>query len=136
MHHEAPDQTKWYWILYNIPSETRSLPKNVKGVGTLGNNSVNRRQEYAPPHSKGPGAKTYTYTLYALSTPPQITVPPAEVNRDVLLAAMKDCVLATAQLSVTYTRPEGATTSGDGSPQGPARDPNRQPGRGQPPGDR
>ena len=45
MHHEAPDQTKWYWVLYNIPSDARSLPKNVKGVGTLGNNSVNRRRE-------------------------------------------------------------------------------------------
>jgi phosphatidylethanolamine-binding protein (PEBP) family uncharacterized protein len=109
MHHEAPDQTKWYWILYDIPPVTRKLPKNVKDVGKLGNNSVNRRLEYAPPHSKGPGAKTYTYTVYALSAPPQLTIPPAEVNRDVLLAAMKDKILATAELSVTYTRPEGAT---------------------------
>jgi len=109
MHHEAPDQTKWYWILYNIPADTLSLPKNVKGVGTLGNNSVNRRPEYAPPQSKGPGAKTYIYTVYALSAPPKITVPPAEVNREVLLAAMKDKILATAELSVTYTRPEGTT---------------------------
>ena len=109
MHHEAPDQTKWYWILYDIPATVHNLPKNVKDVGTLGNNSVNRRREYAPPHSKGPGAKTYTYTVYALAASPQITVPPAEVNRDVLLAAMKDKILATAELSVTYTRPEGAT---------------------------
>ena len=109
MHHEAPDQTKWYWILYDLPAETHSLPKNVKGIGTLGNNSVNRRTEYAPPHSKGPGAKTYVLTVYALSAPPQITVPPAEVNREVLLAAMKHKVLATAELSVSYSRPEGTT---------------------------
>ena len=109
MHHEAPDQTKWYWILYDIPAENRSLPKNVTGVGTMGNNSVNRQREYAPPHSKGPGAKTYIYTVYALSAPPQIVVPPAEVNREVLLAAMKDKVIATAELSVTYSRPEGTT---------------------------
>ena len=144
MHHEALDQTKWYWILYNIPAEVQSLPKNVKGVGTLGNNSVNERTEYAPPHSKGPGAKTYIYTVYALSAPPQITVPSAEVNREVLLGAMRDKVLATAELSVTYTRPEGATSRDQGrsagtdrlrSPPGgqgpsdrPPRDPNRQPG--------
>ncbi|MEI8197793.1 MAG: YbhB/YbcL family Raf kinase inhibitor-like protein, partial [Phycisphaerae bacterium] len=104
MHHIAPDQTKWYWILYNIPPDVTSLPKNVQGVGTLGNNSVNRRLEYAPPHSKGPGAKTYIYTVYALSAPPTVTVPPEEVNRDILLAAMKDLILGSAELHVTYTR--------------------------------
>lgn len=121
MHHEAPDQTKWYWILYNIPAETRSLPKNVRGVGTLGSNSVNRRTEYAPPQSKGPGAKNYLYTVYALSAPPPISVPTSEVNREVLLAAMKDKILATAELSVTYTRPEGAASRREGRPPGTDR---------------
>jgi Raf kinase inhibitor-like YbhB/YbcL family protein len=122
MHHIPPDGGfKWYWVLYNIPAETHGLPKNVKGVGTLGNNSVNRRTEYAPPHSKGPGAKSYIYTVYALSASPKITVPPAQVNRDVLLAAMKDKILATAELSVTYTRPEGATESNERRPPPPDR---------------
>ena len=75
MHHEAPDGIKWYWVLYNIPAEVSSLDKNVKGIGTLGNNSVNRDPGYAPPHSKGPGPKTYTLTVYALSAAPQIAVP-------------------------------------------------------------
>jgi Raf kinase inhibitor-like YbhB/YbcL family protein len=109
MHHEAPDMTKWYWILYNIPGTVQSLPKNVKDVGTLGNNSVNNRTEYAPPHSKGPGAKTYVLTVYALSAAPQLTVPASQVNREVLLAAIKDRTLATAELSVVYSR------SGDSS---------------------
>jgi phosphatidylethanolamine-binding protein (PEBP) family uncharacterized protein len=104
MHHIAPDMTKWYWILYNIPANVTRLPKNVKGVGTLGSNSVNDRTEYAPPHSKGPGAKTYILTIYALSGPQQLTVPPSQVNREVLLAAMKDKILGTAELSVVYTR--------------------------------
>jgi Raf kinase inhibitor-like YbhB/YbcL family protein len=104
MHHVAPDQTKWYWILCNIPATTMKLPKNVRGVGTLGTNSVNDRTEYAPPHSKGPGAKTYVYTVYALSAPVQLDVKPADVNRDVLLAAMKDKILASAELKVVYTR--------------------------------
>ena len=134
MHHEAPDQTKWYWILYDIPATVHSLPKNVKDVGTLGNNSVNRRREYAPPHSKGPGAKTYIYTVYALSASPHITVPPVEVNRDVLLAAMKDKILATAELSVVYTRPEGATNQSQGGGLDMDRQRNRSDGQG--PGDR
>lgn len=131
MHHFPPDGGfKWYWVLYNIPAGTHSLPKNVKGVGTLGNNSVNRRLEYAPPHSKGPGAKTYIYTVYALSAAPQITVPPAEVNREVLLAAMKDKILASAELSVVYSRPEGATSQDQGGGPGMNRPRNRPNGGG------
>ena len=110
MHHiPGPGDVKWYWILYNIPPETRSLSKNVKNVGILGNNSVNGRVEYAPPHSKGPGAKTYVYTVYALSAPPDLDVPPSAVNREVLLAAMKDHLLATAEMRVVYSRPVGAS---------------------------
>jgi len=115
MHHEAPDMSKWYWILYNIPANVHGLPKNVKGVGTLGNNSVNQRTEYAPPHSKGPGPKTYIYTVYALSAPVQLTVPPSQVNREVLLAAMKDRLLGTAELQVVYSRPGDGTRSGEAS---------------------
>ncbi len=128
MHHVAPDQTKWYWILYNIPADVRSLPKNAKGVGTPGNNSINGRNEYAPPHSKGPGPKTYIYTVYALSALPQITVPPAQVNRDVLLAAMKDRTLGTAALPVTYSRPDGATGGDDRRGEGGQPPPPPPPG--------
>ena len=105
MHHIDPEGVaKWYWILYNIPTDIQSLPKNVKGIGTLGNNSVNGRLEYAPPHSKGPGAKTYVYTIYALSAPVKLDVKPSEVSRDVLLAAMKGKILASAELQVVYVR--------------------------------
>ena len=111
MHHiPGPGDVKWYWILYNIPAETRALPKNVSGVGTLGNNSVNGHAGYAPPHSKGPGAKTYVYTVYALSAPVALgALPPETVTRDVLLAAMKGKILGTAEMKVVYTRSGGAT---------------------------
>jgi Raf kinase inhibitor-like YbhB/YbcL family protein len=105
MHHIDPEGiAKWYWVLYNISPDTRSLPKNVTGVGTLGNNSINGRVGYAPPHSKGPGAKTYIYTLYALSEPVKLDVEPSAVSRDVLLAAIKGHILASAQLEVVYSR--------------------------------
>jgi Raf kinase inhibitor-like YbhB/YbcL family protein len=109
MHHVDPEgKAKWYWVLYNLPADSRSLPKNVSGVGTLGNNSVNGRTAYAPPHSKGPGAKTYIYTLYALSAPVKLDVPPAQVSREVLLAAIKSTTLASAELRVVYSRSDGA----------------------------
>lgn len=105
MHHIDPQGlTKWYWTLYNIPPDVHSLPKNAKGIGTLGNNSVNHKAAYAPPHSKGPGPKTYILTIYALSAPVQISVPPSQVSRNVLLNAMKDLVLDSAELKFTYDR--------------------------------
>jgi len=105
MHHVDPQgKTKWYWTLYNIPAGTSNLPKNVSGVGVLGNNSINGRVGYAPPHSKGPGAKTYVYTLYALSEPVKLNAPPADVTRDVLLAAMKNRILAAAEFKAVYSR--------------------------------
>ncbi|MEA3207695.1 MAG: hypothetical protein QOE70_752 [Chthoniobacter sp.] len=105
MHHLDPEgKTKWYWTLYNLPADLTALPRNVKGVGALGSNSVNREIGYAPPHSKGPGPKTYVLTLYALSAPLAIDRPAPEVSREVLLAAMKDKLLASAELHVIYTR--------------------------------
>lgn len=104
MHHvAAPDDIHWYWVLYNIPADVAQLAQNSTGIGTLGTNSVNERNEYAPPCSKGPGPKKYTYTLYALSAPPQLAS--SAVDRDTLLAAIADTTLATATLDVVYSRP-------------------------------
>ena len=105
MHHVAsPTDIHWYWVLYNIPLNVTSLPKNVTGVGTLGTNSVNDRMEYAPPCSQGPGRKDYIITIYALSEQPVINVAPEEVDRVVLLNAMKNITLATASMTVWYSR--------------------------------
>jgi Raf kinase inhibitor-like YbhB/YbcL family protein len=105
MHHVAsPEDIHWYWVVYNIPADVTSLPKNMTGTGTLGNNSVNGRTEYTPPCSKGPGSKTYTYTVYALSAEPQLSVPASQVTRAVLLDAIHDITLASAELNVTYSR--------------------------------
>ncbi len=121
MHHIDPQgKTKWYWTLYNIPAGVTSLPKNVQGIGTLGNNSVNGQVSYAPPHSKGPGLKTYILTVYALSAPVQISLPPTEVTRDVLLAAMKNLMLDSAELKVVYDRTGRIGNAGkDRQPGGP-----------------
>ncbi len=119
MDHLAPGNVmKSYWTMWDIPAGTMSLAENVKGVGKVGA-SFKGALGYEPPHSQGPGAKTYVLTVYALSSPPQITQPPREVNRDALLAAMKDKVLASASLSVTYTRSGGAQDEGRRPPRPP-----------------
>ena len=116
MHHtDAKGEHISYWMLYNIPANVQSLPKDVKGIGTLGLSSRSNQAGYVPPHSAGPGSRTYVFTVYALSAPLQFTVSASQVNHEVLLAAMKDKILASADLSVNYTR---YTLSGTGTTTG------------------
>lgn len=120
MHHvAAPDEIHWYWVLYGIPAGLTSLPKNVSGIGILGNNINNGRAEYSPPCSKGPGDKEYIYTVYALSAEPQLSVPAAQVDRSTLLAAIQIITLASAELHVVYAR-AGMTDSNDQQVQQPS----------------
>lgn len=130
MHHiAAPEEIHWYWVLYNIPADVTGLPKNVSGIGTLGNNINNGLVEYSPPCSQGPGDKEYIYTVYALSAQPQITVSADEVNRDVVLNAIKDITLASAELNTIYSR-QGME---DPQAQSGQSSSNQQKGSGTPP---
>jgi len=117
MDHLAPgNEMKSYWVMWDIPANVTSLPKNVRDVGKLG---VGFKGEvgYEPPHSKGPGAKTYVLHVYALSAEPKITGGES-VTREALLAAIEGIILAKADLSVVYTRGGGATGSGAGTAPG------------------
>lgn len=117
MHHvPGPGDVKWYWTLYNLPAQCHALSPGSHSIGLLGNNSVNRQLAYAPPHSKGPGAKTYILTIYALSGPVVIHRPAREISRNVLLAALKDLVLDSAELRVTYDRTAFLERNGDTPP--------------------
>ena len=106
MDHVPPDGGHhWYWLMWGIPAKTRALPATVSKTGYLGGNSVNQKIGYAPPCSQGPGTKTYTVTLYALSGTPNLPKKSsAAVTRDSLLAAISGITLSKAVLNVTYTR--------------------------------
>ncbi len=100
MDHLTPDnQMKHYWTMWDIPASVTDLPRNARDIGKLGK-GFKGQLGYEPPHSKGPGVKTYEITVFALSSPLSITRPPGEVDRDVLLAAMQDKVLASASMKV------------------------------------
>lgn len=99
--HEAPDQVKSYWVVYGIPASVRSLPKGGRAGGTTGLNDK-RRAEYDPMCSKGPGAKTYHITVYALAAAPRLAA--AEATRDALLEAIAGSTLASGTLTFTYER--------------------------------
>lgn len=94
-----------YIVLYNIPSSISSIPDNSKSTGIFGINTVDGKTTYTPPCSQGPGAKIYVLTLYALNATPTITVPNSQVTMDILLAGMKNKIVDSAVMSVTYTRP-------------------------------
>lgn len=94
-----------YLVLYNIPSSTSSIPDNSKSIGVFGINTVDGKTTYTPPCSQGPGPKIYVLTLYALNAPPTINAPNTQVTMDILLAGMKNKIVDSAVMSVTYTRP-------------------------------
>lgn len=101
-HADPKGEMKWYWTLYDIPAGTNSLAKNARNVGKLGTGFKNQIG-YEPPHSKGPGAKTYVITMYALNEPLQVTGQP---GREELLAAMKGRVVASSSLRVVHVSGE------------------------------
>jgi len=108
MHHFPPtyptEDKHVYLVLYNVPSTVTSLTDNSKSIGVFGINTVDRKNSYTPPCSQGPGAKVYILTLYALNTAPTISVSSAQVTMDVLLAGMRNKILDSTVMTVTYTR--------------------------------
>ena len=99
--HEAPDQVKSYWLIYNIPATSNGLQQNHKPEGTVGLNDK-KRNEYDPMCSKGSGTKTYYITVYALSK--KLELPAKEADRKRLLEAIKECTLGQGTLDYRYER--------------------------------
>jgi phosphatidylethanolamine-binding protein (PEBP) family uncharacterized protein len=97
--------TKWNWVLYGIPGSTADLAKNSSGVGILGACSRGTLA-YEPPCSQGPGAKIYTFTLYALSATPTLPSAAGQVTGDVLTQAVSAITLGSASLNLSYARPQ------------------------------
>ena len=124
MHHVAsPNDVHWYWVLYNLAPTVDHVDSEVSPPATVGTNSLNNRMEYAPPCSQGPGKKSYTLTVYALSR--QLDLPdPRKVSRPVLLRAMDGVVLGEAAMTVTYER---TRAQGDGSRPPAPSDQRRRP---------
>ena len=100
----ADGSPKWNWVMYSIPAATTGLAKNTSGVGVTGQGSDLSALVYNPPCSIGPGPRTYTLTLYALSASP--TLPPASsVTGDVLTSAIASMIISSTSVSMVYTRP-------------------------------
>jgi phosphatidylethanolamine-binding protein (PEBP) family uncharacterized protein len=116
-HIDRDNFLKTYWNLYDIPPTVTSLPKNVKGVGKIGA-TWKRDQAYVPPHSQGGGKQTYTLHVYALSIVPKFDERNGVVTREQLLTQIKDHILDSSDINVTYQRPPGEVTGGNSPPSG------------------
>ncbi len=105
MHHFDPTGNKHvYWVLYNIPANIQSLPSNASGIGSMGINTVNRRNAYAPPCSKGPGPKQYLITLYAVSKRVLNGNTRGMITMDDVMRDIETTKLDSSMLTVTYSR--------------------------------
>ena len=74
-------------------------------VHTLGVGSDGPSAVYQPPCSQGPGAKVYTFTVYALSGPLRLSTPASQTTGAVVTSAVAPLTLGSASLSLSYTRP-------------------------------
>lgn len=105
MHHYPRTGDKHvYIILYDIPANIYSIPEGVSGIGKWGANTVNRRNEYTPPCSVGPGPKEYIITVYALSSMPVLNEPARDQTMDALLNVIQPSILASSEIHVIYSR--------------------------------
>lgn len=102
---EARDGRKWNWVLYAIPTEKTGIAAAATDVGKAGITSDGPLLQYYPPCSQGPGAKSYTFTLYALSAKPTLPTVANQVTGAAVEAAIANITLAKSAVTVTYTRP-------------------------------
>lgn len=106
---DAPTPEPWvHWIAYGIPADCRGLPEGVppKGDKILkqGLNSWPSGQNIGyrgPLPPKGHGTHHYHFRLYALD---QKLNAAAGLDKQSLLALMKNHILATGELIGTYER--------------------------------
>lgn len=107
----SPGTLKYNWVLSGIPAGTTSLARNTSGVGTAGVGSDGPTASYQAPCSQGPGLKTYTFTLYALSASPSLSVAAKAVTGDVLSSAIASITIGSSALNLGYTRSTTTTTT-------------------------
>jgi phosphatidylethanolamine-binding protein (PEBP) family uncharacterized protein len=100
----ALDGTKYNWVLYGIPASVTALVQGATGVGIAGRSTDGPELRYYAPCSTGPGDKTYTFTLHALSGSPSFSVPAAQVDGPTLEAAISGLSIASRRVSFVYAR--------------------------------
>jgi Raf kinase inhibitor-like YbhB/YbcL family protein len=102
---DAPAGTWVHWVIFDIPANVNSLPEKVakqEAIAGLGKNGKNTSQHFGydgpcPPS----GTHRYYFKLYALDKMLNLK---AGLSKEELLSAMKNHVLAEAQIMGRYKR--------------------------------
>ena len=95
-----------HWVIFNIPSTATGLPQNVPTDATLENGAVQGKNVrgttgYIGPKPPAGQTHPYHFQVFALNT--RLTIDPASADRNTVVNAMKNHVLATGELVVNYT---------------------------------
>jgi Raf kinase inhibitor-like YbhB/YbcL family protein len=95
-----------HWVIYNIPSNQRDLPQAIPATANLDNGimqgkNVRGAAGYVGPKPPAGQTHPYHFEVFALSTP--LRLDPANADRNAIVAAMKNHVLAQGDLVTNYT---------------------------------
>jgi Raf kinase inhibitor-like YbhB/YbcL family protein len=95
-----------HWVIYNIPSTGSSLPQNVPTDATLENGAsqaknVRGTAGYIGPKPPAGQTHPYHFQVFALNT--RLSLDPANADRNAVVSAMKNHVLASGDLVANYT---------------------------------
>ena len=95
-----------HWVIYNIPSTATSLPQNVPTDATLENGAsqgknIRGTTGYIGP--KPPAGQTHPYHFQVFALSSRLNVDPANADRNTVVNAMKNRVLASGELVANYT---------------------------------
>lgn len=107
---DAPTPHPWvHWVIYEIPASVTGLPEGVPTSPALttppgahqGKNTWGTIGYRGPAPPRGHGVHHYHFRLYALAAPLDV---PAGLDKEALLAKMKDLVVGEGELIGTYQR--------------------------------
>jgi Raf kinase inhibitor-like YbhB/YbcL family protein len=95
-----------HWVIYNIPSTSRGLPQNVPTDATLENGAnqgtnIARKVGYIGPKPPAGQTHPYHFEVFALNT--KLHLDPATADRNAVVSAMKNKVLASGDIVANYT---------------------------------
>ena len=102
---DAPSGTWTHWVIFNLPSDTKSLPEWIMEREEIDNGTKQGFNDFGTIGYRGPcppgGTHRYYYTVYALDTEIQL---PAKITKDDLLEAMDGHIINKGHLMGIYTR--------------------------------
>ena len=104
----ARPQPIFHWVLYNVPASVTSLAQGLPTDAKLSNpagamNGLNIRKASGYMGPKPPAGQTHPYHFEVFAVDKTLDLDPATADRNAVVAAMKDHVLAQGEIVGMYT---------------------------------